>query len=109
MEQVTPGHAPKLPPSGKTGFIRPDTKGEILDFSKLELSEKYPTGWLVVDTIDVSRFRPEEVEQIIIFNESKGRRCSIKRRPARARITAEEITSTVLLKLFTDMHTVKEG
>ena len=44
----------------------------------LELSEKYPTGWLVVDTIDVSRFEPEEVEQIISFNENKGRRCAIR-------------------------------
>ena len=74
----------------------------------LELSEKYPTGWLVVDTIDVSRFEPEEVEQIILFNENLGRRCAIKRRPERARITAEEITNAVLLRLLTNVQ-AKEG
>ena len=75
----------------------------------LELSEQFPTGWIIVDTIDVSRFEESEVEQIILFNENLGRRCAIKRRPERARITAEEITNAVLLRLFTDMHTVKEG
>ena len=73
----------------------------------LELSEKYPTGWLVVDTIDVSRFEESEVEKIIEFNESKGRRCSIKRRPERrtaTRITAEEITNAVLLRLLTNVQ-----
>ena len=75
----------------------------------MELSEQFPTGWIISDTIDVSRFEPEEVEQIILFNEKKGRRCAIKRRPERARITAEEITNAVLLRLLTKVQTVKEG
>ena len=76
MEQVIPGYAPKLPPKGKTGFIRPDTKGEILDFSKknLELLEQFPTGWIVIDDVDVSLFNDKEIKLIIEFNESKGRR-----------------------------------
>ena len=65
----------------------------------LELSEKYPTGWLVVDTIDISRFNENEVSEIVEFNQYKNRRCAIKRRPERARITAEEITNAVLLNL----------
>ena len=76
IEQVIPGYAPKLPPKGKTGFIRPDTKGEILDFSKknIELLEQFPTGWIVVDTINASRFNDDEIKLIIEFNENKGRR-----------------------------------
>ena len=70
----------------------------------LELSEQFPTGWIITDSIDVIRFEPEEVEQIILFNESKGRRCAIKRRPERARITAEEITNAVLLRLLTNVQ-----
>ena len=87
-------------------YINPCRHPTFVEAKTIELSEKYPTGWLVVDTIDVSRFRPDEVEQIIKFNESKGRRCT--RRPERA-ITAEEITNKVLLSLLTDMQTVKEG
>ena len=89
-------------------YINPFEHKEFDESKTIELSEKYPTGWLVVDTIDVSRFNENEVSQIVEFNQNKGRRCAIKRRPERARITAEEITNAVLLRLFADMHTVKE-
>ena len=67
----------------------------------LELLEQFPTGWIVVDDVDVSLFNDKEIKLIIEFNESKGRRCT--RRPERA-ITAEEITNKVLLRLLTNVQ-----
>jgi len=105
MEQVIPGYAPKLPPKGKTGFIRPDTNGEIIDFSTLQISEEYPTGWIVVDNLDVGRFNENEVQHIIEFNESLGRRCAFKVEQRKAkRISAEEITNAVLIRILTDIQ-----
>jgi len=40
----------------------------------LELLEQFPTGWIVVDDVDVSLFNDKEIKLIIEFNESKGRR-----------------------------------
>ena len=40
----------------------------------LELLEQFPTGWIVVDTINASLFNDDEIKLIIEFNENKGRR-----------------------------------
>ena len=46
----------------------------------LEISEQFPTGWIITDSMDMSRFEPDEVEEIMVFNENKGRRCALKYR-----------------------------